>query len=157
EGVDGMLTVDPFKVISSFISLQNIESIDRVEIEIEGQLYTMEIKREAITNDSGEADNKATYYYNGNIVQEDVFKNVYQVMIAAGYDAEMKEAVDTEGLTPFITISYHGEGKLLNKTSYLPYNESFYIIDNGGQVRFFADKRKIDNIADRIMKFSKSE
>ncbi|HKL98369.1 MAG TPA: DUF4340 domain-containing protein, partial [Mobilitalea sp.] len=47
EGVDGMLTVDPFKVISSFISLQNIESIDRVEIEIEGQLYTMEIKREA--------------------------------------------------------------------------------------------------------------
>ncbi|HKL80281.1 MAG TPA: DUF4340 domain-containing protein [Mobilitalea sp.] len=157
EDIEGMLTVDPFKVISSFISLQNIESIDRIDVEIEGQPYTMEIKRETITNDAGEADTKATYYYNGKTVQEDVFKGVYQVMIAAGYDAKIMEAVDTEGVTPFMTISYQAKGKILNKTSYLPYNESFYIIDNGGQIRFFADKRKIDNIADRIVKFNKLE
>lgn len=159
DEVDKMLQVDAFSIMSSFIQIPNIEHVDRIEIQIEDKTYTMEIKRETGKNASGEEEKKATYYYNGTEVEEDIFKDVYQIMISAGYDVKIKEEINREGRKPYLTISYHlnQDGKKVNTTSYLPYSESFYLVDSGNRIRFFADKRDIDAIAEAIQEFKRTE
>lgn len=158
EEVDKMLSTDPFSVMSSFISIPNIESVEKIEAEIEGKAYTMEIKREPAKNDSGEEETKATYYYNGKPTDEDIFKDVYQVMVGAGYDAQVKETVDVSKLTPYMTITYHLTGGTTMTTSYYPHDESFYLVANQKDpVRFFSDKREIDEIAQAIKEFKRLE
>lgn len=159
EKVDKMLQTDPFSIMSPFISIPNIETVKKIDILIDGNAYTMEIKRETIKNEEGEEETKATYYYNGNVAEEEIFKDVYQIMIAAGYDAEIKKEVSVDNIEPFLVITYHltdaaGGSKT---TAYLPYDESFYLIDSGDKIRFFADKREIDDIAEAIIRFEGTE
>lgn len=157
DKIDTILNTDPFSVMYSFISIPNIENVNKIDIEIEGSPYTMEIKRRTVKDDKGEDKTEATYYYNGKVVDEKAFKGVYQVMIAAGYDAKIPEGVTPSDQKPFLTISYYLKDKSVEKTSYLPYDESFYFVDNGSTIRFFADRRKIDAVAEAIREFKGRE
>ncbi|WP_276929864.1 DUF4340 domain-containing protein [Herbinix luporum] len=158
EDVDAMLQVDAFSILSTFISIYNIETVDRIDIDISGKPYTMEIKREVTTDSEGNEETKASYYYNGKEVEEDTFKDVYQVMIGAKFDTQLKEEVSLKELDPILTISYHLEDSDKTYTSkYYPYDESFYIADNGGPIIFKADKRRIDQIIKTIEEFKKAE
>ena len=158
EDVDAMLQVDAFSILSTFISIYNIETVDRIDIDISGKPYTMEIKREVTTDSEGNEETKASYYYNGKEVEEDTFKDVYQVMIGAKFDTQLKEEVSLKELDPILTISYHLEDSDKTYTSkYYPYDESFYITDNGGPIIFKADKRRIDQIIKTIEEFKKAE
>lgn len=155
DSIDKMLQVDAFTLINHFISIPTINSLDKVDIIIDGTPYTMEIKRKTVKNDASEDETQATYYYNGNEVEEAVFKDVYQIMITAGYDAEIKGDYAPTGAEPYLTISYHlNDDKATTLTaSYLPYDDSFYAVDTGSTIRYFADKRKIDAIANAIKEF----
>ncbi|HPU63494.1 MAG TPA: DUF4340 domain-containing protein [Mobilitalea sp.] len=156
--VDAMLEIDVFNLMSSFVSIHNIENIDRIDIDISGKPYTMEIKREVTTDEEGNEETVATYYYNGKEAEEDVFKDVYQVMIGAKYDTQLKEEVSVEGLQPVLTMTYRYKDTGETYTSkYYPYDESFYLVDTGYPIRFTADKRKIDAIIKAIREFKKSE
>ena len=94
-----------FSILSTFISIYNIETVDRIDIDISGKPYTMEIKREVTTDSEGNEETKASYYYNGKEVEEDTFKDVYQVMIGAKFDTQLKEEVSLKELDPF--LPYH--------------------------------------------------
>lgn len=156
--VDGMLDIDVFSLMSKFVSIISIDTVDRIDIDISGRPYAMEIKREVTTDDNGNEETLETYYYNGKQVEEDVFKDVYQVMIGAKFDTQLKEEASVEGLTPVFTITYHIKDSDTSYTSkYYPYDESFYLVDTGYPVRFTADKRKIDAIIKAIREFKKSE
>jgi hypothetical protein len=156
--VDKMLHVNAFDLLNKFVCIPNIVSVDKIDITINGQNYTMEIKRSTVKNGDTE-ETKATYYYNGKEVEEAVFKDVYQAMISAKIDVENKAGVKTEGNAPFMTISYHisGSNATIATASYYPNNDSFYSIDTGHGVRFLADKRRIDDIAKAIMEFKKTD
>jgi len=156
SAIDTMITVDAFDAINPYINLVNIDLVDKIGITIEGTPYTMELKRNVVTNEDGEEETQVTYYYNGATVEETVFKDVYQAMITASFDAELIKKPESNP-EPYMTMSYH----LLDKdttitTSYLPYDESFYLVDTG-VTRFLADKRKIQDIATKIITFEKEE
>ncbi len=154
EVVEKMLQTDPFSILSSFVIIPNIDTVDKIEINIDGQPYTMEIKRETIKNDAGEEEKKATYYYNGKEASEDVFKDVYQIMIGAGYDKEILETVDEAKLRPTLSITYYLTNGNSLTSSYLPYNDSFYIVKTqDNPIRFFTDKREIEEIKHTIKEF----
>ncbi|MDF2538339.1 MAG: hypothetical protein K0S76_1360 [Herbinix sp.] len=159
SSIDTMLWPDTFDLLNAFIHIPNIEAVDSITAEIDGVPYTMEIKRTTSKNDAGEEETTKTYYNNGNEVTEDNFKGVYQSMVSAKYDSELKEEVTTEGLTPILTISYHifKDKDVTLTASYLPYNESFYLVDTGKKIRFLADKRQIDDIAKAIKEFKAPE
>ncbi len=157
EEIDKMLQTNPFSLLSSFITIPNIESVNIIDIMIDGKDYRMEIKRQTSKNEAGEDVKQATYYFNGNTVAESVFKDVYQVMIAAGYDAQVKETVTEADFTPYLTITYHLTGDITLTASYMPYNESFYIVKTqNNPIRFFTDKREIDEIITVIREFKGS-
>lgn len=156
--VEDMINIDAFSIMSSFVSIHNIEMVDRVDIDIYGKPYTMEIKREITTDEEGNEVTEATYYYNGKEAEEDVFKDVYQAMIGAKFDTRLKEEVSAEGLEAILTITYHiADTEQAYTSKYYPYDESFYLVDNGYPIRFVADKRKIDSIIKAIQEFKKAD
>ncbi|MDD3173295.1 MAG: DUF4340 domain-containing protein, partial [Herbinix sp.] len=156
DTVDTMLQVEVFSIMNPYVCLPNIDSVDKISAEIAGKQYTMQIKHPTATNDADKDETSATYYYNGNEVTEDNFKSVYQSMIAAKYDAELTQDVDTSALEPVMTLSYHifGDTDKTFTTSYLSYNDSFYIADIGKSVYFLVDKRVIDQITNAISTFT---
>lgn len=152
--VDAMLNVDSFSVLSSFINIYNISTVNKIDIDIEGKLNTLEIKREIFTNEDGEEEIKSTYYYNDEVTDESLFKDLYQVIISAKYDVQLDKEESVSSLKPILTISYRIEGSSQPyTTSYYPYDDSFYLVDNGYPIRFAADKRKIDKIIKTIEEF----
>ncbi|MBE5968419.1 MAG: DUF4340 domain-containing protein [Lachnospiraceae bacterium] len=150
--ISKMLETDPFELMSKFICIPSIDTVDRIDIDINGTAYTMEIKRETLTDEEGKEETQASYYYNGSKVEEDAFKEVYKKMIAVGYDAKAEEKVNTVGIKPTMTIRYHivGEGETTLTASFLPYDDSFYLVDTGHTIRFFADKRQVDDVAKAV-------
>ncbi len=158
DAIDNMVEVDVFSLLNKFVAIPNIEMVDRVDIDIDGSAYTMSMERATGKNDAGEDEVKTTYFYNSKEVEEDVFKDVYQKMISAQYDAPIKEEISAEGITPHLTMSFHlnDDKNTVLTASYLPYDDSFYIIKNG-ETRFFADKRKIDDIVKAIIEFKTTE
>ncbi len=154
--VDKMLEVDVFALMNPYITLPNINMVDGISADIHGKLYEMKINRTVTKDDSSEEVTKETFYYQGEEVEEESFKKLYQQMISAQYDAKLKEEVDISGLKPVVTLSYHlfGDVERTITASFLPYNDSFYITDIGKGVYFLADKRVIDDIADAITSFT---
>lgn len=157
EQVNKMLKVDTFNLLNKFVFLPYIDSVDSMDITISGVPYTMKITRQTAKDAKGKPTTKSTYYYNGKKVTEKRFKDVYQVVIASEYDAQIKQKVKTKGVDPFMTINYHLTDGRSVKTSYLPYDDSFYIVKYNDNVHFFADKRRIDTIADIVKKFKAPE
>lgn len=159
DTINKMLQVDVFSVINTFVCLPNIDTVDRISADIEGKSYVMEIKRSKDKDEEGKEITKATYYYNGEEVEEDVFKDVYQEVVSAQYDAEMKKDMGIGQGKPYLTISYqlNDENKTIKTASYFLYDDSFYAVDSGHGIRFLADKRKIDDIAAAIINFKTTE
>ena len=158
EAVDKMLQTNPFGVLTSFITIPNIDIVNKATIQIDGQSYAMEIVREITKDEAGKEVTKATYYYNGKEVEEGVFKDVYQIMIGAGYDKEILEPVKEDEFRPTLTITYLLTNGNTLTSSYMPYNDSFYIVrTQDNPIRFFSDKREIDEIIHAIKEFKGME
>ncbi len=158
DAIDNMVLIDVFSLLNKFVAIPNIEMVEKIDIDIDGKAYTMNMERTTGKNDKGEEEIKNAYFYNGKEVKEDVFKDVYQTMISAKYDAPIKEEINTEGIAPHLTMTFYlnDEKKTVISTSYLPYDDSFYMIKNR-ETRFFADKRKIDEIVTAIEEFKSVE
>lgn len=128
--VDVMLNREAFEVLNPLILIPNIDSVDSIDIEIDGTAY---------------------YISNKELEGED-FKKVYQNMISARYDAEIKDEINIDNISPYLTIKYNiiGDGNSSYQVSFLPYDDSFYLVDTGNKISFFADKRQIDSIIQSI-------
>lgn len=153
DTIDKMVEVDTFHLLNKFIAIPNIDMVDRIDMSIDGIAYTMSMERSKDRNEKGE-ELKTAYFYNQSEAEEDVFKKVYQKIISASYDAPIMEEINTDGISPKLTIAFYlnDEKRTVLKTSYLPYNDSFYIINNE-EISFFADKRKIDDIIKTVIEW----
>lgn len=150
--VDQMINREAFEVLNPLILIPNIENVNSIDIEIERTAYRMEIKRTNTTNEEGEEELTELYYINNKELEEENFKKVYRDMISASYDAEIKEEIKPDNTKPYLTIKYNLKdvGNNSGKVSFLPYDDSFYLVDTGNKIQFFADKRQIDSIAQAI-------
>ncbi len=157
--VDKMITVDAFSLLNKFIAIPLIDTVDRIEAEIDGTVYTLSMERSAVKNEKDEEEVQTTYFYNGKEAEEAAFKDIYQSLISAKYDAENKEEMDAGSAKPRLTISFYlnDTANTVITASYLPYNDSFYLVQNGSETRFFADKRSIDQIAEAVAGFQVKE
>lgn len=154
DAVDKMLTVDPFSILNTFVNIPNINNVDLIDITVDGKAYQFKLEHRTEKDENGKETVINTIYYNGEQANEKGFKDFYQILVAAQFDAEIKGEVNTE-VAPHLTIRYqlNDPAKTVIGASYLPYDQSFYLIDTNGEVRFFADKRRIDEIVKSIMEY----
>jgi hypothetical protein len=154
--IDKMLTMDNFSLMNKYILIPNIANVDQVSVDVNGTAYNMTIERTTQKNADGKDETVATYYFNGNKVDESAFKNLYTAMVSPQYDAEIQEDVKTDGVTPYLTMSFHifGDNERTISASYLPYNDSFFIVKKADGTRFLVDKRKIEDLGKLISSFT---
>jgi hypothetical protein len=154
DTVNKMLTVDPFSVLNSFVNIPHINMVDQIDITADGKAYQIKIDHKKSTDEDGKETVENTVYFNGTQANAESFTELYQVLIGAKYDAEIKEEVNT-GAAPYLTIRYqlNDPTKSVIGASYLPYDQSFYLIDTNGEIKFFADKRRIDDIVKALEEY----
>ena len=147
DDMDHKLTIDAFDIMNPYVALPSIKQVDHIEAVCAGKTFTMDIKNTADKNSDGEEE-ALDYYYNGNKVEEEAFKVLYNKLISITYDKEMKESVPSEGLEPYMTLSFRlkDENGTKISASFLPYNDSFYIVEKKDGARFYADKRLVDDV-----------
>lgn len=153
--VDKMLTMDTFSLLNRFVLIPNIDIVDRITFDIDGSTYNMELKRTNVKKETGEDEIQTTYYYNGSEVERQPFVDLYKNMVSPLYDAQIKGEAPLEEVNPYMTITYELNDEEHTKlwASFLPYNDSFYIVKTEAGTHFFADKRKIDDIAGKVASF----
>lgn len=154
DNVDKMLTVDPFSVLNQFVNIPNINNVDQIDITVDGKPYQFTIDHKTVKDENGKDTVENTVYYNGKQANLKGFKDFYQILVAAQFDAEIKEEVNTD-VAPHLTVRYqlNDPNKTVIGASYLPYDDSFYLIDTNGEIKFFADKRRIDEIVKSILEY----
>ncbi len=154
DTVNKMLTVEPFSVLNSFINIPNVNTVDRIDITVDGKAYQFKIDHQTSQDENGKETVQNTIFFNGKQANEAGFTDLYQVLVGTKYDAEIKEEVNT-AVAPHLTIKYqlNDPAKTVIGASFLPYNQSFYLIDTNGEIKFFADKRRIDDIVKKIVEY----
>ena len=88
-----MLDVDAFSLLDKYVLMPNIVDVDRIQAEVNGKTYDMEIKRTTEKDDEGKEKTVSTYFFNGKESEEKAFKANYQAMIAAQYDSVIKDEI----------------------------------------------------------------
>jgi len=154
--IDPMLTIDVFSLMNPYVLIPNIDAVDHIEANIQGKVYTMDIEYTTTKNDDGEEETTGTYTFEGSEIEEDTFKELYQKIISATYDAECNESVAADSNTPYMTLTFHlfGEQERTLTASYLPYDDSFCLVRKDENNSFFVDKRVIEDIAAAITGFT---
>jgi hypothetical protein len=154
DSVKKMLTVDPFSVMDSFINIPHVDNVDQIDITVDGKAYQFKIDHKTVKDENGKETVQNTFYFNGKPANEAGFTDLYQVLVGAKYDAVIKEVVNTK-VAPHLTIRYqlNDPAKTVIGASFLPYDQSFYLIDTNGEIKFFADKRNIDDIVKKITEY----
>ncbi len=157
--VEKMLQVDVFSLMNLYPDIPNIENVDKITAGVAGKDYVMEISRTSATNEDGEDTTEATYYYQGKEEEESLFKSVYQKLITPRYDAELTEKVDIASLAPVLTLNFHlfGDKELTVNTTFLTYNNNFYLVDKGTGKYFLVDKRTVDDAINAVTTFNAGE
>ncbi len=154
DSVSKMLTVDPFSVLNPFINIPNINNVDQIDITVDGTAYQVRIEHKTVKDEDGKETIQNTYYFNGTKANEKSFTGLYQALVGAKYDTVIKEEVNTK-VAPHLTVSYqlNNPAKTVVGASFLPYDQSFYLIDTNGEIKFFADKRRIDDIVKKLVEY----
>lgn len=156
DTVDKMLKVDPFSLMNHYVCIPNIQTVDKVVLTTAGTTYTMDIKHDIKANADGTQTDNPTYYFNGKEADSSAFTSLYKTMVSPLYEGELKEDVNTDNLTPFLTISFHifGDNETTVSASFLPYNDNFFIVKKDDGAHFLVDKRVIEDMAKAVSSFT---
>lgn len=164
--VEKMIHIDAFDIANHYINLVNIDSINKLDIKVEGKTYTLSIERTKATvddsdaNESEETDEEVTkYYFNGKEVEESPFKKLYQTIIAPTAEHEIPEEYFSSDMvkTPYMTLTYYlNEGGTI-EIAYKPYDDSYFVANSNGIEYFLTDLRQVKDITNALESFTGKE
>ncbi len=160
DAVAQLIDIDAYSNVNHYINLINLDSINRLEVNFGGETYTMTMeKTEAAADDTAtqDAESESTkYYFDDKEVEEDNFKELYQLIISPTTEREIPEEYfenNTEQ-TPYLTLTFHFTDTEDTATiQYKPYDESFYVANINGVEYFLTDLRKVNEIAETVKNF----
>jgi len=148
--------IDAYSNAYHNINLINLEAIDKIDVDINGETYAMTSEKSTETVDDVEAE-VTNYYFNGKLADEEQFKTLYLSMIAPTTERDIPAEyfASSKSRTPYMTITYHFISDKTVTIQYLPYDDSYYVVDTNGVEYFLTDIRKIKEVADAVVNFKK--
>ena len=141
RSVQRFMEVVPFELVSRFLALINITAIDLVTVNINGELYTLDVIR------SGDEE---AFTLNGSSLAEDPAKKLYQAII--GLTADLDLPGKPPSGDPAIRIGYVLDpgppGRI--DVGLVPYDQDFYVADVAGAREFLISSRVVQRLPDAI-------
>ncbi|MDF2610175.1 MAG: hypothetical protein K0R92_1649 [Lachnospiraceae bacterium] len=154
DTIEALIHVNPYSVAYENVSMINIDTVDKVVLETKDATTTMSIngKVEKVKNEeTGEEEENIvkTYEINGKEADEDTFIKLYQTVISPSTESEIPKDYDTKtSQSPVLSITFHRNTDTYKTITiqYLPYDDSYYIMNINGVSNFLCDKRIVDEI-----------
>lgn len=136
----------PFDLIDKYVTVPNIDDVDKIVIENSGKTDTLEIARttKPATASGGTAETTAVYKVNGREVDGSKFMAFFNTLINIQYEAENdKKAAENPEVK--ITFTYNKGTAKEQTISYCPYNSDFYAAFKNDASDFLISKSQVQN------------
>lgn len=117
-----------FDLVDSLIYIVNLLDVEEINIASSAESYGITIDSETITNDENEEEVKQTFFLEGKQVEDEKFRDLYQLIIGLSADFEIFEELDLNGQEQ-MTIDFKltdGSTKNLVYAKY-PEDPNFYV------------------------------
>lgn len=153
SGIEPVVDVEPYDTISPFALIVNIDLIDTFVVETADQTFTGRIERTPADDpETEEEEFDEAYFLNGEQIDEDTFKDLYQWVIGLQLDAEIEVAniPTTDELAsrePIVTVTYNlnnDMGPL--DVSFVPQNANFAAVVREGRAEFLIARAKLQRL-----------
>jgi len=144
--VDDLFGLNPFNFIERFVTLVPIVDVDWISIESPGRgSHRIEINN---FQDEDERD-RIRPIIDGQAVQDQAFRQWYQILIAFTYDVEIGVQEENTLGTPYMTITYHllerGEGPIV--VDFFEYDPNFFAVrERPHSVQFVTSRLAVDTM-----------
>lgn len=167
DTVTKLTDIDPYSNAYHNINLFRMDDLDSIDVSVNSKKYTLNMEKAAETEDTTETTETAEttdreaadakYYFNGKLSDQEKFKDLYQIIISPETEREIPaEYFETKSeKTPYMTLAFHFTAGQTVTINFIPYDDSFYVVDTDGVEYFLTDLRKINDIADAVMNFGK--
>ncbi len=134
--VNALLTVDPYDYILKIPVLPDITTVSDVEVEKNGELYTMSLKDGVYVMDSREVDKEE---YN------EAYQNLLGILITG--EVPERETPDTEE-EPILSVRFFRNTDEASdiEVVYYPYDEDHALISINGVSSFLADPEEVEKV-----------
>ena len=134
----------PFDVITKFAYLVNIETVDKIVVDVNGQKDTVLLSRtSAKAEKAGDPDVITTISkVNDKVIEISKFKKQYQEIVGLIVDAENDKVLVNK---PEVSITYSlNKGSKKQETvDFVSYNDEFYAVFRNGKSDFVITKDKV--------------
>lgn len=141
ESVNDLLEVKPFDLILKIPVLINIDTLDRVEINIGKKAYTMKLE-------NGE------YKFGKRTVKKESFTELYQALQSVILDSEIEETKDISDKKEVLTVTFcRNIEKAPSVTlKYYTYDEDHDSLEINGTERFLVKNSEVNALVKQIKK-----
>ncbi|MDO4334032.1 MAG: hypothetical protein Q4C58_15300 [Eubacteriales bacterium] len=126
-------------------SLVYLTTVEKLEIRTD--------ETQAVFDIETDSENNQTYEKDGEIMDEEVFKEMYSSLLSIVIAEETDENPTRKN--PVLQLNFiRNTDKLKNtEVNYYPYDENYYVIEKDGQAQFLAEKGKVDEVIGLINSF----
>ena len=141
RNVQGFLEVQPFDLVSRFLALVSITSVDHVIFKDGEKTYTLDIAWDG---------DDVTFKLNGAKLPEDPAKSLYQEMI--GLMADLELPGESSQQEPTLSIKYDLQSGPLDQimVELIRYDRDFYVAEVNGAQEFLVAVRAVERLPDAI-------
>ncbi len=154
SGAEDLIATTPYSLISSFSLILNIDLVDNFVVQYRDARYVGSIEREwpggeppeeGATNEDGEPiEPIETFYLNGEEIDEELFRDLYQWAIGLLFDAEAPETPTYR--EPAVTVAYNLTDGSSRSVEFVPYDSNFYAVFRDGRSEFLIARGKLDRM-----------
>lgn len=125
---EGLLSIKAFNLVDSLIYIVNILEVDQINVQSVDKQYTINLERETTKKDDGEDEIKETFFLEGKEIEDDAFRDIYQLIIGLSADFEIREELDVTG-SEHVSLTYNLADGSTKVVDYYGYKEdpNFYV------------------------------
>lgn len=144
SGAEALIDVQPYETISPFALIINIELVNSFTVTGDGVSYTGSIERTPV---EGEDEPQETFFLNGEEIDEEIFRDLYQWAIGMQFDAELPPGATTASQEPLASITYFLNNDQTPLTvRFVPYNANFAAVVRGEVTEFIVSRAKVNRM-----------
>ncbi len=143
----------PFRYAESFAALVGIDTIRGYVLQVGDLLIEGRIQR------TGDAeDPEEEYFINDQKIEEDIFKDYYQVLIGRMVEGDAESGVVEQFIDskPVLHLQYinRDDESVVKDIELYPYNDDYYVLQiDGGNRRFLVGQYQVDYIVEQAEMF----
>jgi len=146
------LDVDPLALVDKFAFIVNIENVEEIRLKGLGKEYHLRIKRVEPVAEGEEPP--ALYYFNGEEVEEEPFKQLYQKIIEPQIDTDYQGNLAEKPEFQILYTFNRGEERDY-RVSFVPYDVDFYALFRNGVSEFLVNRDQVKFLLDALDAFEK--